>query len=128
MIAACSPADYNYDETLSTLRYASRAKAIKNKPRVNEDPKDALLKQYEEEIRSLKELLQQLQSQKGGNAQQIAAAVKRVQAIEEHNDDRGVHLLTSPAKQEELSVTELLKQLEMKGHKVQLLGNEKQVE
>lgn len=125
MIAACSPADYNYDETLSTLRYASRAKAIKNKPRVNEDPKDALLKQYEEEIRSLKELLQQLQSQKGGNAQQIAAAVKRVQAIEEHNDDRGVHLLTSPAKQEELSVTELLKQLEMKGHKVQLLGSEK---
>ena len=128
MIANVSPADYNYDETLSTLRYASRAKAIKNKPRVNEDPKDALLKQYEEEIRSLKELLQQLQSQKGGNAQQIAAAVKRVQAIEEHNDDRGVHLLTSPAKQEELSVTELLKQLEMKGHKVQLLGNEKQVE
>ena len=51
MIAACSPADYNLDETLSTLRYASRAKAIKNKPRVNEDPKDALLKQYEDEIK-----------------------------------------------------------------------------
>jgi hypothetical protein len=50
MIAACSPADYNYEETLSTLRYAARAKAIKNKPVVNEDPKDALLKQYEEEI------------------------------------------------------------------------------
>lgn len=44
MIAAISPSEYNYDETLSTLRYASRAKAIKNKPRVNEDPKDALLK------------------------------------------------------------------------------------
>jgi kinesin family protein 3/17 len=29
MIAACSPADYNYEETLSTLRYAARAKAIK---------------------------------------------------------------------------------------------------
>ena len=126
MIAACSPADYNYDETLSTLRYASRAKAIKNKPRVNEDPKDALLKQYEEEIKTLKELLQQLSSQKNGNnSQQIAAAVKRVQAIEDENEDRGVHLLASPAKQEELSVTELLKQLEMKGHKVQLLGNEK---
>ena len=35
MIAAISPADYNYDETLTTLRYASRAKMIKNKPRVN---------------------------------------------------------------------------------------------
>jgi len=51
MIAAISPADYNYDETLSTLRYASRSKQIKNKPVINEDPKDALLKQYEDEIR-----------------------------------------------------------------------------
>ena len=50
MIAALSPADYNFDETLSTLRYASRAKNIQNKPTVNEDPKDALLKQYEDEI------------------------------------------------------------------------------
>ena len=47
MIAALSPADYNYDETLSTLHYANRAKSIKNKPRINEDPKDALLKEYE---------------------------------------------------------------------------------
>ena len=51
MIAAVSPASYNYDETLSTLRYASRAKTIKNKPKINEDPKDALLRQYEEEIK-----------------------------------------------------------------------------
>lgn len=41
MIAACSSAEDSYDETLSTLRYASRAKQIKNQPRVNEDPKDA---------------------------------------------------------------------------------------
>lgn len=46
MLANCSPADYNFEETLSTLRYASRAKMIKNKPIINEDPKDALLKQY----------------------------------------------------------------------------------
>jgi kinesin family protein 3/17 len=59
MIAAISPSDFNYDETLSTLRYASRAKSIKNKPRINEDPKDALLKQYEEEIKALKALLEQ---------------------------------------------------------------------
>jgi len=44
MIAAVSPASYNYDETLSTLRYASRAKFIKNKPKINEDPKDAQLR------------------------------------------------------------------------------------
>jgi hypothetical protein len=57
MIAAISPADYNYDESLSTLRFAARAKSIKNKPRVNEDPKDALLKKYQEEITELKKLL-----------------------------------------------------------------------
>lgn len=60
MIAAISPADYNYEETLSTLRYASRAKAIKNKPKVNEDPKDALLKQYEDEITKLKAMLERM--------------------------------------------------------------------
>jgi hypothetical protein len=44
MIAALSPSDNNFEESLSTLRYATRAKSIKNKPVVNEDPKDALLK------------------------------------------------------------------------------------
>ncbi|OUM58461.1 hypothetical protein PIROE2DRAFT_66605 [Piromyces sp. E2] len=39
MIATLSPASYNYDESLSTLRYANRTKNIKNKPKVNEDPK-----------------------------------------------------------------------------------------
>lgn len=58
MLAALSPADYNYDETLSTLRYADRAKSIKNKPKINEDPKDALLKQYQSEISELKKMLE----------------------------------------------------------------------
>ncbi|KAF8777709.1 osmotic avoidance abnormal protein 3-like isoform X2 [Argiope bruennichi] len=57
MVACLSPADNNYDETLSTLRYANRAKNIQNKPTVNEDPKDALLREYQEEIRRLKEML-----------------------------------------------------------------------
>ena len=57
MFANISPASYNYDETLGTLRYASRAKLIKNAPKVNEDPKDALLRKYEEEIKALKEKL-----------------------------------------------------------------------
>jgi hypothetical protein len=51
MIAALSPADYNYEETISTLRYADRAKSIKNKPRINMDPKDALLQEYANEIK-----------------------------------------------------------------------------
>lgn len=62
MVACVSPADNNYDETLSTLRYANRAKNIKNKPRINQDPKDALLSQYQDEIRQLRELLEHQQS------------------------------------------------------------------
>lgn len=57
MVACLSPADNNYDETLSTLRYANRAKNIKNKPKINEDPKDALLREYQEEIQRLKAML-----------------------------------------------------------------------
>ncbi|KAI6073824.1 Kinesin-like protein KIF17 isoform X1 [Aix galericulata] len=57
MIACLSPADNNYDESLSTLRYANRAKNIKNKPSINEDPKDALLREYQEEIKKLKAIL-----------------------------------------------------------------------
>lgn len=61
MIANVGPADYNYDETMNTLRYASRAKNIQNKPRINEDPKDALLREYSDEINKLREQLSALQ-------------------------------------------------------------------
>lgn len=44
MIAAISPADVNYSETLSTLRYADNAKKIKNKAVINEDPTDTLIR------------------------------------------------------------------------------------
>ncbi|EFJ29284.1 hypothetical protein SELMODRAFT_783, partial [Selaginella moellendorffii] len=50
MVANIGPADYNYEESVSTLRYANRAKSIKNKPRINEDPKDALLREFQAEI------------------------------------------------------------------------------
>ena len=53
MVANIGPADYNYDETMSTLRYANRAKNIKNKPRINEDPKDAMLREFQMEIARL---------------------------------------------------------------------------
>lgn len=54
MVANCGPADYNFDETLSTLRYAYRAKSIKNKPKINEDPKDAMIREFQEEINRLR--------------------------------------------------------------------------
>ncbi|RMJ21690.1 Kinesin family [Aspergillus sp. HF37] len=61
MIAAISPADINFEETLSTLRYADSAKRIKNHAVVNEDPNARM-------IRELKEELSQLRSKLGGSA------------------------------------------------------------
>uniref|UniRef100_A0A1I8I6D7 Kinesin-like protein n=1 Tax=Macrostomum lignano TaxID=282301 RepID=A0A1I8I6D7_9PLAT len=57
MIAALSPADINYDETLSTLRYADRAKKIKNQAVVNENPMDKLLRELQMENERLKKVL-----------------------------------------------------------------------
>ncbi|CAF3201396.1 unnamed protein product [Rotaria socialis] len=59
MIANIGPADYNYDETLSTLRYANRAKNIKNHARVNEDPKDAMIRNLENEIQLLRKQVEE---------------------------------------------------------------------
>ena len=59
MFANIGPAEYNYDETLSTLRYANRAKNIKNNAKINEDPKDTLMKKYQQEIEELRKLLEQ---------------------------------------------------------------------
>jgi kinesin family protein 16B len=57
MVAAISPADVNYGETLSTLHYANRAKSIVNKAIVNEDENVRLIKDLKEEVARLKELL-----------------------------------------------------------------------
>ncbi|CAN9515907.1 unnamed protein product [Ophioblennius macclurei] len=64
MVANIGPASYNVEETLTTLRYSNRAKNIKNKPRINEDPKDALLREFQEEIARLKEQLQKRSGKK----------------------------------------------------------------
>jgi kinesin family protein 4/21/27 len=56
MIACVSPADYNVEETVSTLRYADRARKIQNKPVINQDPKAA-------EINTLKKIIQELKLQ-----------------------------------------------------------------
>lgn len=58
MVANIGPASYNFEETITTLRYANRAKNIKNKPKINEDPKDALLREFQEEIVRLKRELE----------------------------------------------------------------------
>ncbi|VDH89907.1 Hypothetical predicted protein [Mytilus galloprovincialis] len=67
MIANIGPADYNFDESISSLRYANRAKNIKNKAKINEDPKDALLRQFQKEIEELRKQLEEGSDYEGGS-------------------------------------------------------------
>ncbi|GAB6033179.1 hypothetical protein CHUAL_012786 [Chamberlinius hualienensis] len=90
MIACIGPADYNMEETLNTLRYAHRARKIKNKPVVNQNPQAA-------EIARLRLLVQQLQGQTNngnseGNVQSVTgaefeAAKERILQLEIENDN-----------------------------------------
>ncbi|XP_024082078.1 kinesin-like protein unc-104 isoform X12 [Cimex lectularius] len=76
MIAAISPADINYDETLSTLRYADRAKQIMCKAVVNEDANAKLIRELKEEIQRLRDLL-------------------KAEGIEVHEGDDGMKVMKS---------------------------------
>lgn len=59
MIATVSPAADNYEETLSTLRYADRAKRIVNHAVVNEDPNARIIRELREEVEKLRVQLSQ---------------------------------------------------------------------
>lgn len=116
MIAVVSPADYNFDETISTLRYASRAKFIQNKPKINEDPKDAQLREYLNEIQRLKALLN------GNGPQVIERVVEKIINVEKSIDDDSVQLPTKlKNKQFKESITLTMSDdLETSNNKVQL--------
>eukprot|EP00163_Fabomonas_tropica_P030973 TRINITY_DN720_c0_g1_i4.p1 TRINITY_DN720_c0_g1~~TRINITY_DN720_c0_g1_i4.p1 ORF type:complete len:1166 (+),score=530.39 TRINITY_DN720_c0_g1_i4:51-3500(+) len=73
MIAALSPADINYEETLSTLRYADRAKKIKNKAVVNENPTEKLIRELKEENAKLMAMLKEA----GGDPSALAALMAK---------------------------------------------------
>jgi len=83
MIANIGPVDFNFDETMSTLRYANRAKSIKNKPKINEDPKDAMIREFQDEINKLKDEL----SKKMGGGVKIGAdgKIQRIVEVKKKN-------------------------------------------
>lgn len=85
MIANIGPSEYNYDESLNTLWYADRAKRIKNKPIINEDPKDAQLRQYQEEIEKLRS---QLQAIGKGDLSQLTAIEREEKIVYVEDDSR----------------------------------------
>ena len=67
MISTISTASDNYDETLSTLRYADRAKRILNNAIINEDPNAKLIRSLREELETLKKELEKAKEQLGTN-------------------------------------------------------------
>jgi hypothetical protein len=85
MVATIGPASYNFDETLTTLRYANRAKNIKNKPKINEDPKDALLRTFQDEINRLKASLENKMS--GGRKKSSRGKSGRRRRVDENGDE-----------------------------------------
>ena len=78
MIAALSPADINYDETLSTLRFADRVKSIKTTAIINETPTERLIRELREENQRLMDMIAS-----GGNVPQSPSTPFRIATSEE---------------------------------------------
>lgn len=114
MIAAIGPAAYNYDETKNTLVYADRAKRIKNAPKINENPKDAKIREMQEEIETLKKKLAEgLKDMKGVN---IAALMAKGGSGHEEE----IRLLETKVREEE---EELERQAEAERKKIADMQN-----
>lgn len=103
MIACISPSTDSYDETLSTLRYANRAKNIKNKPTINEDPKDALLREYQNEIDRLKKMLQ-TQSEQMPSSETVSAQQGKVELSMESKQVRVVEGASTGLSQADMDI------------------------
>ncbi|NXW71709.1 KIF1A protein, partial [Hirundo rustica] len=97
MVAALSPADINYDETLSTLRYADRAKQIRCNAVINEDPNNKLIRELKDEVARLRDLLYAqglgdiIDSRYQGCSLPVAPG-SHVSDFENNNDARGAEL------------------------------------
>ncbi|XP_054061403.1 kinesin-like protein KIF1A isoform X7 [Rissa tridactyla] len=92
MVAALSPADINYDETLSTLRYADRAKQIRCNAVINEDPNNKLIRELKDEVARLRDLLYAQGLGDIIDTHPAAGGSKYVPDFENNNDARGVEL------------------------------------
>eukprot|EP01028_Stygiella_incarcerata_P011724 TRINITY_DN678_c2_g2_i1.p1 TRINITY_DN678_c2_g2~~TRINITY_DN678_c2_g2_i1.p1 ORF type:complete len:1056 (+),score=392.24 TRINITY_DN678_c2_g2_i1:206-3373(+) len=104
MVAALSPADINYDETLSTLRYADRAKQIKNRAVVNEDPNVRMIKELKAEIEKLRGQL--------GGGESVAGSPEESEELrrlrEEHEEYQKLLQEFNKSDEEKEKETELL--------------------
>ena len=119
MIAAISPSDVNYEETLSTLRYADRAKQIKNKAVVNEDENVKMIRGLKEEIEALKSRLANEMQSEGPQKIEIsqqhdAAQVEMLKKKWEEEKEREIAALRAQMMENERLVNESQKTWEQK--------------
>ncbi|XP_054838306.1 kinesin-like protein KIF1A isoform X7 [Eublepharis macularius] len=90
MVAALSPADINYDETLSTLRYADRAKQIRCNAVINEDPNNKLIRELKDEVARLRDLLYAQGLGDIIDTNPVPGGPKYISDFENNNDNRRV--------------------------------------
>ncbi|XP_039212306.1 kinesin-like protein KIF1A isoform X2 [Crotalus tigris] len=90
MVAALSPADINYDETLSTLRYADRAKQIRCNAVINEDPNNKLIRELKDEVARLRDLLYAQGLGDIIDTNPVPGGPKYMSDFENNNDNRRV--------------------------------------
>uniref|UniRef100_UPI000180AFDB kinesin-like protein KIF28P n=1 Tax=Ciona intestinalis TaxID=7719 RepID=UPI000180AFDB len=119
MIAALSPADINYEETLSTLRFADRAKSIKTKAVVNESPTDKLIREMKGEIKRLQDLLK---NQDGG---QVIIQGVSPEEVEEMRRLQQEELLRSQEEMEQMKLSWQQRLEEQSLQNQQLLSEER---
>ena len=117
MCANAGPAEYNYDETISTLRYANRAKNIKNKPVINEDPKDAMLREYQDEIMKLKAQLAGIQNSGGDSVREMKTSTMEAVVAEEKSSSDETTMNHHTAEKVEELAKERVKEVEEQAEK-----------
>ena len=105
MIAAISPADINFEETLSTLRYADSAKRIKNHAVVNEDPNARMIRELKEELAQLRAKLS------GGGAGAVGGAIEEQYAPGTPLEQQFVSIIQSDGSTKKVSKAEIAEQL-----------------
>eukprot|EP00501_MAST-03F_sp_TOSAG23-6_P002409 GSMAST32.ASY1.ANO1.2518.1 assembled CDS len=99
-------------ETVSTLRYANRAKNIKNKPKINEDPKDAMLREFQDEIIKLRK---EIEMAGGGSSEEssegeLIEMVEKVVTVRKGIEKEKMDALKAQMKQQELEMKSAAKE------------------
>ena len=125
MIANISPSDTNFEETLSTLRYADRAKRIVNHAVVNEDPNARIIRELRAEIDALKEMLLHANQPGAALTEKLNENEKQIHTLRtKHQSEQQIHTLRT---KHQTSMMELQEQIERLSRDKEKVVKEKSV-